>query len=107
MFRVCAVFVLLFFACETSFAGPLRDKIQERVSERQSQKSQDETLEDDGNSQGQATLPDGVTVERDIAYGSDKRQSFDVYIPKQAKSAPVIFMVHGGAWRLGDKSIGL
>jgi len=104
MFRVYAIFVLLFFACEASFAGPLREKIQERISERQAQKSQDETLEDDGSSQGQATLPDGVTVERDIAYGSDKKQKFDVYIPKQAKGAPVIFMVHGGAWRLGDKS---
>jgi acetyl esterase/lipase len=96
--------VLLFFACEASFAGPLREKIQERVSERQAQKSQGETLEDDGTSEVQASLPDGVTVKRDIAYGSDKRQSFDVYIPKQAKGAPVIFMVHGGAWRLGDKS---
>ena len=104
MFRVCAIFVLLFFACEALFAGPLREKIQERVSEQHSQQSKSETLEDDGSSQGQATLPDGVTVERDIAYGSDKKQSFDVYIPKQAKGAPVIFMVHGGAWRLGDKS---
>ena len=104
MFRVCAIFELLFFACGVSFAGPLREKIQERISERQAQKSQGETLEDDGSSQGQATLPDGVLVKRDIAYGSDKKQSFDVYIPKQAKGAPVIFMVHGGAWRLGDKS---
>ena len=104
MFRVCVVFVLLFFVCEVSFAGPIRDKIQQRISDRQSQKSQDEILEDDGSSQGQATLPDGVTVERDIAYGSDTKQTFDVYIPKQAKGAPVIFMVHGGAWRLGDKS---
>ena len=104
MFRVCAVFVLLLSACNVSFAGPIREKVQEHISERQSQKSQGEALEDDGASQGQATLSDGVTVERDIAYGSDKKQTFDVYIPKQAKGAPVIFMVHGGAWRLGDKS---
>lgn len=104
MFRVWAIFVLLIFACEVSFAGPLRDKIQERISERKAQQSQDETLDDDSASEGQLPLPDGVLVERDIAYGSDKKQSFDVYIPQQAKGAPVIFMVHGGAWRLGDKS---
>ncbi|MGA2323604.1 MAG: alpha/beta hydrolase [Sedimentisphaerales bacterium] len=103
MFRLCAIFVLLFFACEASLAGPIRDKIQERISERQAQQSQDEIL-DDGGARGQAPLPDGVRVERDIAYGSDKKQSFDVYIPARAKGAPVIFMVHGGAWRLGDKS---
>ena len=104
MLRTCAVFVLLLAACSMLFAGPLREKIQERISERQSQKSQDETLEDDGSSQGQAPLPDGVRVERDIVYGPDKKQTFDVYIPKQAKGVPVIFMVHGGAWRIGDKS---
>jgi arylformamidase len=27
----------------------------------------------------------------------------DIYLPRQAAGAPVIFMVHGGAWRLGDK----
>ena len=102
--RICVIFVLLFFACEALFAGPLREKIQERVSERHAQQSQDETLEDDGASQGQAPLPEGVLVKRDIAYGSDKKQKFDVYIPKQAKGVPVIFMVHGGAWSLGDKS---
>jgi len=103
MFRVCVIFALLVSACEVLFAGPLRDKIQERISERKAQQSQDEILDDD-ESEGQASLPDGVRVERDIAYGSDKKQSFDVYIPKRAKGAPVIFMVHGGAWRLGDKS---
>jgi acetyl esterase/lipase len=30
-------------------------------------------------------------------------QRFDVYIPPHAHDAPVIFMVHGGGWRLGDK----
>ena len=104
IFRVCVIFALLFFVCEVAFAGPLSEKIRERDSERLVQQSQEETLEDDGASQGRAPLPDGVRVERDIAYGSDKKQSFDVYIPARAKGAPVIFMVHGGAWRLGDKS---
>lgn len=41
-----------------------------------------------------------------IAYGSDPAQSLDVYIPNmtQLHDAPVIFMVHGGGWRRGDKA---
>jgi len=58
-----------------------------------------------------AALPAGVTVTRDIAYGIDQRQRFDVYTPRGAAGAPVtpvtpvIFMVHGGAWRMGDKAM--
>jgi acetyl esterase/lipase len=39
-----------------------------------------------------------------VAYGPDERQSFDVYAPPDANGAPVIFMVHGGAWIIGDKT---
>ncbi len=45
----------------------------------------------------------GPGVIRDLPYGSDPRQRMDVYLPQQARRAPVIFMVHGGAWRFGDK----
>jgi arylformamidase len=41
---------------------------------------------------------------RNVHYGSDIRQRFDVYAPPDAKGAPVIFMVHGGGWAYGDKS---
>ena len=48
--------------------------------------------------------PQQVKVLHDIAYGSDEKQRMDVYLPGTAvKDAPVIFMVHGGAWRVGDK----
>ncbi|WP_206441531.1 alpha/beta hydrolase [Amphritea opalescens] len=40
----------------------------------------------------------------DIAYGQDTQQTFDVYYPADAQQAPVIFMVHGGAWKMGDKA---
>ncbi|MDQ0008117.1 acetyl esterase/lipase [Luteibacter jiangsuensis] len=40
----------------------------------------------------------------DIAYGNDPRQRFDVYLPPSPRGAPVIFMVHGGAWAIGDKT---
>lgn len=39
-----------------------------------------------------------------VSYGPDARQSFDVYAPTDAMDAPVIFMVHGGAWMIGDKT---
>jgi acetyl esterase/lipase len=44
-----------------------------------------------------------VNVVRDVAYGPDPRQRFDVYVPRGVRNAPVILMVHGGAWRIGDK----
>jgi len=52
-----------------------------------------------------APLPAGTRVVRDVAYGSDPRQRFDVYAPPHAQGAPVILMVHGGGWRRGDKAM--
>jgi acetyl esterase/lipase len=43
-------------------------------------------------------------VLRNIAYGSNPLQRYDVYLPANADDAPVIFMVHGGGWRRGDKA---
>ena len=55
----------------------------------------------------QAATPDGVKVLRNVAYGPDKLQTMDVYLPAEsnlgAKAAPVVLMVHGGGWRRGDK----
>ena len=39
----------------------------------------------------------------DISYGDDKKQRFDLYKPDNAYNAPMIVMVHGGAWKMGDK----
>ena len=39
----------------------------------------------------------------DVAYGSDAAQLLDVYAPDNAQQAPIIVMVHGGAWTTGDK----
>ncbi|MFL5617506.1 MAG: alpha/beta hydrolase [Gemmatimonadaceae bacterium] len=49
-----------------------------------------------------ASVP-AVRVVRDVAYGADPKQRFDVYVPRGARNAPVILMVHGGGWRIGDK----
>jgi acetyl esterase/lipase len=45
-----------------------------------------------------------VTKQSDIAYGKAPAQKMDVYLPAHAEHAPVIFMVHGGGWRRGDKA---
>lgn len=43
------------------------------------------------------------SVWRNVAYGEDPLQTIDVYAPNDAKNAPIILMVHGGAWAFGDK----
>ncbi|NNE80161.1 MAG: alpha/beta hydrolase [Silicimonas sp.] len=40
----------------------------------------------------------------DIAYGRDQLQTFDVYWDDATRNAPVIVMLHGGAWDFGDKT---
>ncbi len=45
-----------------------------------------------------------IEVIHDFPYGQDRLQTMDIYRPKNATNAPVIFMVHGGAWRIGDKA---
>jgi arylformamidase len=53
---------------------------------------------------GPVTLPNGARLVRNVAYGSDSKQTLDVYIPQNASNAPIIFMVHGGGWTRGDKT---
>ena len=54
----------------------------------------------------QRDLPEGSRILRDLAYGADPAQRMDVYLPPNAKGAPVILMVHGGGWSRGDKALG-
>lgn len=51
-----------------------------------------------------AALPAGVRLIRDVRYGDDSLETFDVYVPAHANAAPVIFMAHGGGWRRGHKA---
>lgn len=55
-------------------------------------------------SYGCAYSPEKEGGYADLAYGPHQRQVYDVYRPPGAHKAPVIFMVHGGAWAAGDKS---
>lgn len=69
-------------------AGPVMDRMAERREARQ-------------NALTAAQSP----AHKDVAYGSDPSQTLDVYVPTTAvRGAPAIFMVHGGAWAIGDKA---
>lgn len=50
------------------------------------------------------TLSD--TTLNDVAYGSHPKQRYDIYLPANRNTTvtPVIVMIHGGAWKAGDKS---
>ena len=56
-------------------------------------------------------LPDGVEVERDIAYveGGHERQKLDLYRPSgfdptSDEPRPLVVWIHGGGWRNGSKA---
>ncbi len=57
-------------------------------------------------SQGRSTGP--APDRADMAYGPAARQRLDVFLPKTTVrgGAPVIVMVHGGGWCVGDKAMG-
>lgn len=96
------VSIVLLAACAAhASAGPLRDRIEARRDARQAAQADDEGY---GGS-SRRNVPAGVKLVRDVAYGADKAQQFDVYTPRAASNAPVIFMVHGGGWKRGDKAM--
>lgn len=59
----------------------------------------------------QSTGADGMEPSRNgrgvwnVPYGPDPEQRMDVYFPTHPVNAPVLFMVHGGAWMIGDKTM--
>src|SRR5437016_2932048 len=44
--------------------------------------------------------------QRDVPYAEPKneRQMLDVYAPTEGSNHPVVFWIHGGGWRQGNKS---
>jgi acetyl esterase/lipase len=54
------------------------------------------------NNNGTSNLTD--TTMLNVSYGSHIRQVYDVYLPKNRDTnTPVILMIHGGAWKAGQK----
>jgi arylformamidase len=93
-------------------AGPLRDRVAKRQEARASAAASaaspdaddEEGLTTGPDTEGTNRLPRGAQRIQNLSYGSDAAQRFDVYRPKDARNAPVIFMVHGGGWRHGSKT---
>lgn len=102
MKKICAFLSLLIviFSSQNINAQTIRERIAERLAHRQ---QVDEVEQEDGDNT--PFNPENSTVQRNVSYGSDSAQRLDVYIPKNAQNAPVILMVHGGAWRTGDKAM--
>jgi arylformamidase len=75
-------------------AGPFRERLKERLQAKQAEESRPIDL--------QSILP-GATKQT-VSYGADARQAMDIYTPPGVHNAPVIVMVHGGAWKVGDKA---
>lgn len=51
----------------------------------------------------QTGLAEELKPLKDVAYGSHPRQVLDFYPAKSEKPTPVVFYIHGGGWRAGDK----
>ncbi len=66
-----------------------------------------EQMREASRQQRAVALPAGARALRDVAYGADAAQRFDLYLPADAgksRPLPVIFYVHGGGWANGDKT---
>ena len=53
---------------------------------------------------GEASSQASMVTKRNLAYGQHQAQRLDLYVPGDAKDAPVMVYVHGGAWTRGDKT---
>lgn len=97
-------FLLVAFQAPAS-AGPLRDRLAQRANDRAAAEELDDGVQEGGASRA-AMLPAGVRLLRDVAYGPQPRQRMDVYLPPPGAGdkAAVVFLVHGGGWRHGDKA---
>ncbi|PHY19933.1 alpha/beta hydrolase [Caulobacter sp. BP25] len=75
--------------------GKMRERMMQRLQEKKAEEERPIDL--------QAILPGARKLT--AAYGADPAQAVDIYIPPNVpRDAPVIVMVHGGAWKIGDKA---
>lgn len=134
---VASMALLIALPLVETHAGPLRDRLRERMQETQAQRN-------DGSGTGSASAAEAGDVSdlggiggnamtceewsqkvsrlqkrsngsnagphpdlKDVAYGSQAQQKLDVFFPKntgRGGMAPIILMVHGGGWCVGDKA---
>ncbi len=79
---------------QAQLRGAMRERLMQRMQEKRTEEERPIDL--------QAILP-GARKQTQ-AYGSDPAQQLDLYVPPGARNAPIIVMVHGGAWKIGDKA---
>ena len=91
-----AVFAALVFAF-AGVAASLPSDAQQRLRDRLEQRR------DASRQERPVAVPAGGKAVRNVAYGPDPAQRFDVYLPANAARAPVVFYVHGGGWANGNK----
>ena len=48
---------------------------------------------------------ENLTVKRNIKYGKDENQSYDVFYKKESRNNKLIVYLHGGGWESGDKKL--
>ena len=61
-----------------------------------------ETISNDNNTNGTSNLE--ATTLTNVEYGEHLKQVYDLYLPaKRDSNTPVILMIHGGAWKAGQK----
>lgn len=108
----------------SAHAGPIRDRLKERAEDRKAAtpaKSDSDSL--DAGDTGESCADWAAKVNRleklsrlrnpgnkadkpNVAYGPTEREKMDVFLPPEPLrgSAPIIVMVHGGGWCVGDKA---
>jgi arylformamidase len=66
-----------------------------------------ERMEARGGREGAGRRDGGAAVvgarPQTLSYGSDALQALDLWVPRGAKSAPLVLFVHGGGWKRGSK----
>ena len=90
-----------------SCSGPAREHLSEPVKDKESRPvthtGEADWLDGGNYATSGVQLRAGTQLLRDLSYGGDNRQLLDVYRPDKAHAAPILLMVHGGAWAIGDK----
>lgn len=90
-------------ACLAAGAADAQIGLRGKMRERMMQRLQEKRSEEERPIDLQAILPGARKLT--ASYGPDGAQAVDVYVPPGAlRDAPVIVMVHGGAWKIGDKA---
>lgn len=99
----CLLSTSLLLTSLSAHTGPLRDRLAERKhTEEESELSGGRT------DRAKVPLPPDTQPLTNLAYGPSPDQKLDVYLPPSHTPPPkgkaLVFMVHGGGWKRGDKT---